>query len=165
MSTGEGFFSYNGLFLMSVRAFLNRHTMSDCCWEQTYIDQLWWWWWWWTTDDVTNSYLVAVRLRVYMCNRCMHYLIRRVSNKLLPSFYFDGSPWSIEQDRTRHLYRYVFVASHAIVSYFFSLFLSLYRSIVQTSLNMRNFTSAIALFTYKTKACKNNECFILYIYI
>ncbi len=147
---------------MSVRAFLNRYTMSDCCWEQTHIDQQWWWCWW-TSDDVTISYLVTVRLRVSMCNRCMHYLIRRVSNKLLPSYYFDGSPWSLEQGRTRHLYRYVFVALHAIVSYYFSLLL--YRSIVQTPLNMRNSTSAIALFTYKTIVYKNNEDFTVYLYI
>jgi hypothetical protein len=57
--------------------------------EQTYTAQLWWWRWW-TSDDVTISYLVTARLRVCvsMCNRCMHYLIRRVSNKLLPSFLF-----------------------------------------------------------------------------
>jgi hypothetical protein len=149
---------------MSVRAFLNRHTTSDCCWEQTWIDL--WWWRWWTSDDVTIFYLITVRLHVSMCNRRMHYLIRRVSNKLLPLFSLDGSPWSTDQGRTRHLYRYVFVASHAIVSYYFSrsLSLSLSRciSIVQTPLNMRNSTSAIALFTDITKACKKNECFILY---
>jgi hypothetical protein len=108
---------------MSVRAFLNRHTTSDCCWEQTWIDL--WWWRWWTSDDVTIFYLITVRLHVSMCNRRMHYLIRRVSNKLLPLFSLDGSPWSTDQGRTRHLYRYVFVASHAIVSYYFSRSLSL----------------------------------------
>ena len=87
-------------------------------------------------------------------------LIRRVSNKLLPSYDVDGSPWSIGQNRTRHLYRYVLINSHAIVSHFSPSITS-----IQTQSNMRNSSSAAItldhLFTYKTKALKNNTFSIL----
>ena len=118
-------FGSNGLFRMFMwilRFFFltSRHWTSDCCCEQTLRKQKWWWWW--TSDDVTiSSRRLIARLRVSMCNRCMHYLIRRVSNKLLPSFdlgWVTLIQWT-RRGWTRHLYRYVwFVALHAIVSYF-----------------------------------------------